>query len=149
MKRSLVLAWAALLAGLVLSCDFTSGTSLNTCQDTIPAACGNTAHCLLGSDQYLQGQFPGAQTFTLRTTSPQTVTFSFAFQNRISPGTQLSLTSTEPDCAGQSSYTSNGDLFELAGASGILSFPIQLMSSGDHLVQFSSDAYCSYELRYQ
>ena len=140
---------AVALAGLVLSCDFTSGTSLNQCADTIPAACGNTAHCVMTNSQYLQGEFPGAQTFILRTDNPVTVTFEFVFQNRISPGTQLSLTSTEPDCAGQSSYTSQGDLFELAGASGILKFPIELMSAGDHLVQFSSDSYCSYELRYQ
>jgi hypothetical protein len=149
MTRARGLAVPMALAGLVLGCDFTSGTSLNRCMDTIPAACGMTAHCVLDTNQYLQGEFPGAQTFVVRTDTPVTVNFEFVFQNRISPGTQLTLTSTEPDCAGQSSYTSQGDLFELAGASGILKFPIQLMSAGDHLVQFSSDAYCSYELRYQ
>jgi hypothetical protein len=149
MKRRLAVALVVSVVGAaVLSCNFTSGTSLNQCQDTIPAACGSTAHCVLDGDQYLQGQFPGAQVFIVRTTGPQTVTFSFVFQNRVSPGTQLTLTSTEPDCSGVSSYTSQGDLFELAGASGVLSFPIEMMSAGDHLIQFSSDAYCSYELRY-
>ena len=139
---------ALLVAAPLLSCDFTSGASLNQCQDTIPSACGTKAHCVLDGDQYLQGQFPGAQSFIIRTSGPQTVTFSFVFNDRRTPGTGLALTSTEPDCSEQSSYTSQGDLFELAGQDGVLSFPIQMTNAGDHLVQFSSDAYCSYEMRY-
>jgi hypothetical protein len=148
-RRAVGLGLGLGLAGLLSSCGFTAGSSLNQCQDTIPAACGSTAHCVLDSDQYLSGEFPGSQTFIVRTTMPQTLTFQFVFQNRVSPGTQLSLTSTEPDCAAQSSYMSQGDLFQLAGPSGVLSFQIEMMTAGDHLVQFNSDAYCSYELRYQ
>ena len=134
---------------LALSCGFSSGTSLNPCADTVPAACGDTAHCVLDDSQYLHGSFPGAQSFIVRTTGPRTVSFSFVFENRVSPGTVLTLTSTEPDCSEQYSYASQGDLFELAGASGVLSFPIQMTNAGDHLVQFQADAYCSYELRYK
>jgi hypothetical protein len=146
MSRRLALL---LLAAPLMSCDFTQGSDLNQCQSTIPAPCGDTAHCVLTSDQYLQGQFPGGQTFIVRTSGPQAVTFSFVFLNRETPGTGLTLTSTEPDCSEESSYVSQGDLFELSGGSGVLSFPIQMNSAGDHLVTFHSDAYCSYELRYQ
>jgi hypothetical protein len=145
MRPLLVVALPAFL----FACDFTGTRSLNQCNQDVPAACGGTGHCVLDSDQYLQGSFPGSQTFIVRTDHPQTVTFSFTFDNRVTPGTGLSLTSTEPDCSEQSSYTSQGDLFELAGPSGVISFPIQMIEAGDHLVQFQSDAYCNYEMLYQ
>jgi hypothetical protein len=145
MRRAL-----SLLVFLVIaSCGFTSGSNPNPCNENVPGACGDTAHCVLDSDQYLSGQFPGSQSFIVRTQLPQTVTFSFVFDDRVAAGTGLTLTSTEPDCSATSTYASQGDLFELAGPSGVLSFPIRMSEAGDHLVQFNSDAYCSYELRYQ
>jgi hypothetical protein len=147
MKRRVGAALAASV--IAASCGVTAGDTLNQCQDNLPAPCNTVAHCVLDSDQYLTGQFPGSQVFVVRTDTAQQVTFSFTFDNRISAGTGLRLTSTEPDCSGESSYQSNGDLFELSGASGVLSFPITMMDPGDHLIQFTSDAYCSYTLSYQ
>ena len=148
MKRRLGAALAAGTA-ILMSCGVTAGDSVNACQEDIPAACGSIAHCVLGTNQELHGQFPGSQIFVIHTDNPQAVTFSFEFDDRISAGTTLTLTSTEPDCSGQSSYVSKGDIFQLAGASGVLSFPITMTEAGDHLIQFDSDAYCSYELVYQ
>jgi hypothetical protein len=139
----------AVLPTFVLACDFASGHDPNACTENIPAACGGMGHCVLQGDQYLSGSLPGSQTFIIRTDHPQTVTFQFTFSNRETPGTGLSLTSTEPDCSEQSSYQSRGDLFELAGDSGVISFPIQMTEAGDHLVHFQSDAYCTYEMLYQ
>ena len=147
MRRGLAPALMGIF--ILLSCGVTAGDSVNVCNASIPAPCGSIAHCALDSDQYLSGHFPGSQTFILRTTTPQRVTFFFQFDDRISAGTVLSLTSSEPDCAEQSSYTSQGDLFSLSGATGVLSFPITMTEPGDHLIQFSSDAYCSYQLAYQ
>lgn len=135
-------------APLVVSCSPTAGDSVNACNQSIPAACGDIAGCVLGTDQYLQGAFPSMESFVVRTQNPEQVTFSFQFTNRISAGTTLTLTATEPDCSDQSSYTSPGDIFEISGASGILTIPITFTEAGDHLIQFSSDAYCSYELSY-
>jgi hypothetical protein len=147
MTRLLVMALAG--AFLLLSCGVTAGDDLNTCNANIPAACGTIAHCVLDTDQYLQGQFPGSNSFVITTANPEMVTFSFEFTNRISAGTTLTLTSTEPDCSERSIYMNPGDIFQLAGASGVLSFPITMTEAGDHLIQFSSDAYCSYQLAYQ
>jgi hypothetical protein len=147
MKRRL----GAALAGAVIlvSCGVTGTDSLNLCQESFPAPCGSIAHCVLASNEYLQSTFPGSQIFVVRTTSPTRVTFSFEFTNRISAGTMLTLTSSEPDCSERSVYTSTSDIFMLAGASGVLSFPITMTEPGDHLIQFNSDAYCSYQLVYQ
>ena len=133
----------------IMACDFTSGANLNVCQDSIPAPCGAVAHCVMGQSDYVQGSFPGSQTLIIRTSVPKTITFQFVFTDREAAGTGLTLTSTEPDCSEQFSYTSQGDLFELGGPDGVLSFPIQMTTAGDHLVQFQSDAYCNYEMRYE
>ena len=149
-RRGAVLVGAVpLTAVLLTSCGVTAGDGVNQCTQSIPAACGDIAHCVLDDDQYLQGTFPGSQIFVIRATEPEQVTVSFQFDNRISPGTTLTLTSTEPDCSGESTYMSPGDIFQLAGASGVLSFPITMTETGDHLIQFTSDAYCSYQLSYQ
>jgi hypothetical protein len=143
--------FGAALLGIVAitSCGVTSGDSLNPCQSTIPSACGSIAHCVLANNQYLSGQFPGSQSFIVRTATPTMLTFAFEFSGRISNGTGLTLTSTEPDCTETSTFKSQGDIFQAGGASGILSFPITVTEPGDHLVQFNSDAYCSYQLAYQ
>jgi hypothetical protein len=125
-----------------------AGDSLNQCTETIPAPCGDIAHCVLDTNEYLQGTFPGTQIFVIRISAPAMVTFSFQFTNRISAGTTLALTSTEPDCSQTSTYMNPGDIFKLAGAGGILSFPITMTEVGDHLIQFNSDSYCSYQLSY-
>jgi hypothetical protein len=133
----------------LMSCGVAGGDSAIACNETIPAPCGEIAHCVLDDDEFLQGTFPGSQIFVIRTTEPQQVIFSFEFSNRISAGTTLILTSTEPDCSQQSTYMNPSDIFQLAGASGVLSFPITMTEVGDHLIQFSSDSYCSYQLSYQ
>jgi hypothetical protein len=140
------LAASVLLITCGVSCGVTSGDGLNPCEDNIPAADGQIARCVLESNQYLQGTFPGSQLFIIRVTEPTQITFSFELSNRISSGTMLTLTSTEPDGSGESSYVSQGDLFQQGG---VVSFPITMTEAGDHLIQFSSDAYCSYVLAYQ
>jgi hypothetical protein len=147
MSRPVVLALGG--AFLLVSCGVTSGDDENPCNQNIPAACGTIAHCVLDSDQFLQGQFPGSQSFVVTTQAPEMVTFSFTFSDRISAGTTLVLTSTEPDCSERSTYMNPADIFQLSGASGVLSFPITMTEPGDHLIQFSSNAYCSYQLVYQ
>ena len=149
LRRAATLATTLLALSLVMSCGVTAGDSQNVCTQDIPAPCGAIAHCVLADDQYLQGTFPGSQTFVINTEEPEMVVFSFEFTNRISAGTTLTLTSAEPDCCEQSTYMSSGDIFQLAGPSGILSFPITMTQAGDHLVQFNSDSYCSYQLSYQ
>jgi hypothetical protein len=147
MRRWLAPAFVGFV--LLSSCGVTAGDSLNPCQENIPAPCGDISHCVLAGDEYLSGNFPSTQTFTIHTATATQVTFSFQFNDRISAGTMLTLTSSEPDCSTPSTYTSTGDLFEDSGASGVLSFPITMTEAGDHLIVFSSDAYCSYDLAYQ
>jgi hypothetical protein len=147
--RRVVTALVAALTVAVLACGVTGTNAPNPCTGSVPGPCNMIGECVLDSDQYITGQFPSTRQFIIHTDNAQLVTFSFQFNDRVSAGTMLTLTSFEPDCNQQSSYTSMGDLFTDSGASGVLSFPITMQQPGDHLITFSSDSYCSYDLSYQ
>lgn len=143
----LALAW---LGGSACSNEsfFTVGRDLVTCEDSIPTACGSTARCVLDSNHYLKGDFPSGRRFIVRTTGEADPKFEIYLDERHAPGTYLRLEVSEPSCNEKSTYDSAGvDLFRLAGDDGILSIPMHTVRPGDHLVELSSDAYCSYVLR--
>lgn len=147
-------SWAALvlvaLAGSACSNEsfFTVGRDSLTCEDSIPTACGSTARCVLDTNHYLKGDFPSGRRFIVRTTGEADLKFEVYLDDRHAPGTYLRLEVSEPSCNEKSLYDSAGvDIFRLAGDDGILSIPMQTVRPGDHLVELSSDAYCSYVLR--
>ena len=128
---------------------FTVGLDRTACEDSIPTACGSTARCVLDTSHYLDGDFPSGRRFIVRTTGEADLKFEIYLDNRNSPGTSLQLQVSEPSCNEKESYDSAGkDIFQDSGADGILAIPIHTVRPGDHLVELSSDAYCSYVLRF-
>jgi hypothetical protein len=127
---------------------FTIGRDRLVCEDSIPTACGSTARCVLDTEHYLDGDFPSARRFIVRTAGEADLKFEIYLDDRHTPGTSLRLDVSEPSCNEKSTYDSAGkDIFQSAGADGILSIPLHVVRPGDHLVELSSDAYCSYALR--
>jgi len=127
---------------------FTVGRDRLTCEDSIPTACGSTARCVLDDEHYLDGQFPSARRFIVRTAGEVDLKFEIYLDDRHTPGTSLRLEVSEPSCNEKSTYDSAGkDIFQSSGADGILAIPLHVVRPGDHLVELSSDAYCSYVLR--
>jgi hypothetical protein len=140
-----------LLVGLS-GCDnesfFKIGRDRQTCEDSIPTACGSTARCVLDTKHYLEGDFPSGRRFIVRTTGESDLKFEIYLDDRHAPGTSLRLEVAEPSCNEKTTYDSAGiDIFQDAGADGILTIPVHTIRPGDHLVELSSDAYCSYVLR--
>jgi hypothetical protein len=128
---------------------FTMGRERTVCEDSIPTTCGTTARCVLDTEHYLDGDFPSGRRFIVRTTGEADLKFEMYLSNRHSPGTSLRLEISEPSCNEKKAYDSAGrDIFDAAGADGILSMPMHTVRAGDHLVELSSDAYCSYVLRF-
>jgi hypothetical protein len=128
---------------------FTMGRDRIVCEDSIPTACGATARCVLDTGHYLNGQFPSARRFIVRTMAEADLKFELYLDDRHAPGTSLQLVVSEPSCSEKASYDSAGvDIFTSAGADGILGIPAHTTRAGDHLVELSSDAYCSYALRF-
>jgi hypothetical protein len=103
---------------------------------------------VLDADHYLDGDFPSGRRFIVRTTGEADVKFEIYLDDRHSPGTSLRLEFAEPSCNEKTTYDSAGrDIFQASGDDGILSIPMHAIRPGDHLVELSSDAYCSYVLR--
>ncbi len=147
---ALLLATTAVTAvSCSLSDTFTADHTLVTCTENIPAACGANAHCTLESDQYLEGTFPGSNTFIVTTNGPATINFQLLLTAEKSSGTDLSLLVYEPNCSDQYSFDTNGrDIFGLLDSQGVLTIPITVQLPGDHWVGFDSDAFCNYDLLY-
>ena len=146
-------ALTALLLLALGACDnqsfFTLGLDRMDCEDSIPTACGSTARCVLDSSHYLDGDFPSGRRFIVRTTGEADLKFEIYLDDRHAPGTSLRLQVSEPSCNEKVTYDSAGtDIFQDAGADGILAIPMHTVRPGDHLVELSSDAYCSYVLRF-
>jgi hypothetical protein len=149
-----VRAAPGLVVALALACAcqetsvFTQGRELQICEDSIPSACGAMARCVLDRDHYLEGRFPGAQRFAIHTTGETELKFDILLEERHSPGTSLRLQVFEPTCTEKSLYDSAGkDIFQDVGNDGVLSIPVRVHEAGDHLVELSADAYCSYKLK--
>ena len=146
------IALAFLLLGLGACSNnwfFTAGRDHTVCEESIPTACGTTARCVLDTGHYLDGKFPSARRFIVRTTGETDLKFEIYLDDRRAPGTSLRLEVSEPSCNEQELYDSAGvDIFQKAGDDGIIGMPIHTTRPGDHLVELSSDAYCSYVLRF-
>jgi hypothetical protein len=129
---------------------FTLGRDRTVCEDSIPTACGATARCVLDTDHYLDGDFPSGRRFIVRTIGEADLKFEIYLDERHAPGTSLRLVVSEPSCNEKDDpYDSAGtDIFQSAGGDGILTIPVHTTRPGDHLVELSSDAYCSYVLRF-
>ena len=144
----------SLLAGLGLSaCGnesfFTLGRDRMVCEDSIPTACGATARCVLDTDHYLTGDFPSGRRFIVRTMGEADLRFEIYLDNRRAPGSSLRLETSEPSCNDKQIYDSAGvDIFKAAGEDGVLIIPMHVVRPGDHLVELSGDAYCSYVLKF-
>ncbi|MGB8294825.1 MAG: hypothetical protein WCG85_05310 [Polyangia bacterium] len=150
MTRPIALAFV--LLGLGACSDesfFTMGRDPMVCEDSIPTACGTTARCVLDTGHYLTGDFPSARRFIVHTMAEADLNFEIYLDNRHAPGTSLRLQVSEPSCDEKELFDSAGaDIFQEAGEDGIIPMPIHVELPGDHLVELSSDAYCSYVLRF-
>ena len=149
MTRRIALAFVLLgLSACSNEWFFTMGRDRTVCEDSIPTACGATARCVLDTSHYLDGNFPSARRFIVRTMGESDLKFEIYLDDRHAPGTSLRLEVSEPSCNEKELYDSAGvDIFQDAGEDGIIAIPIHTTRPGDHLVELSSDAYCSYFLR--
>lgn len=145
----LTLAMTQVCAGCDDTLFFTAGRDAQVCEDTIPTACGRVARCVLDTDHYLEGTFPGSRRFIVRTGGEADLHFEMFFDDCRTPGTLLRLEVAEPNCSDTHSYDSAGkDIFRDTGSDGVLYLPIHVTRPGDHLVDLTSDAYCSYLLKF-
>lgn len=119
---------------------FTEGRIENRCNDSVPV-CGGQAGCVLGTDQFLEGRFPGGQQVIARTDSELTrIVLRFLLVDRVFAGTQIITRAYDTGCTDfDDQRHEDRDLFDLSGDEGILEFHLEVEGRGDHLVEVFSD----------
>ena len=124
--------------------DFIGSRVLQTCNQSWPA-CGAVAGCLLGDADYMAGQFPGDNQAVIQLQKPSTVALNLYISSVESSGTFAQESWFEGACRSRSDVKVTGVAFvQEAQREGIFTRTYNLLDSGDHLVQFSSDAQAQY-----
>jgi hypothetical protein len=123
------------------------GRNQDVCEANLPPECSTAPRCVLDPDEYLDGKFPGAKAFIVRTDGAATVKFSLLLQNPKGSGTELLLRMQESNCSDIYTFDNAGrDVVRLANTDGIITIPLQVTRAGDHPVEITSDAYLDWSL---
>ena len=119
---------------------FTSGRIENRCNGSIPV-CGFQASCILTTDQYLRGEFPGGQRLIVRTEIDQArLRARFLLTEQRYPGTELFARAFSTGCSEYDEEKTLGeDIFDVIGAEGIVEYELDVEGRGDHMVEIFSD----------
>lgn len=123
------------------------GRNVDVCEANFPPQCGSAPRCELTADEYLNGKFPGARRFIVRTEGAAKITFSLLLEHAKGAGTELLLRVQESNCSAIYTYDNmNRDIIELADNDGILKIRLDVQRGGDHPVEITSDAFADWSL---
>jgi len=135
----------ALAAASVSGCQsreeiFTGGRIENRCNGAIPV-CGQQAACVLSTDQYIRGTFPGGARVIIRTdVDPARLVTRFLLIDQTFPGTEMQVRAYDTGCGDfDEQLYRDVDLFDLAGDDGTLEYHLDVEGRGDHMVELFSD----------
>lgn len=118
---------------------FTSGRIENRCDGAIPV-CSEQAGCVLGTDQYLSGDFPGGQTVIVRTEVEKARLITrFLLVEPMFPGSFFYVHAYSGCGEYDKGESRDRNLFDLAGDDGVLEYHLDVTGRGDHRVEFFSD----------
>lgn len=136
----------ALSAGCGLSAqeNFTRGLSKDRCDGTYPI-CATTAGCVMGSNRYLEGSFPGSRELIVPAPADSIIAVHLFFTEQVAHGLDTRILISEPGCIDTYEWASEGrDVFLEAGSDRTLSVEQEVFLDGDHLVEVASDANAAY-----
>lgn len=124
---------------------FTSGRIENRCDNAIPV-CSAQAGCILNSDQFLRGEFPGAQLVIVRSEVEKArLVVRFLLFDQTYPSTMLQVKAYAPGCGEfDEEISKDRNLFDLAGDDGVIEYHLEMNGIGDHLVEFFSDMHAGF-----
>ena len=143
--KILVLVWPFIAGCMTAEDMFTSGRIENLCSGAIPI-CGDVAGCVLNTEQYLRGEFPGDQVVIVRSEIDRArLVARFLLSQEMYPGMFLSVRACSTGCAQcDEEIIKDKNLFDEAGDDGILEYHLDIEGLGDHKVEFFSDMTAKY-----
>lgn len=129
--------------------EFTHGRLEQLCQGAIPI-CDLYAGCVLASDEFIAGRFPGAQRAIVPVESGQhRLRIRLLFSEMVFPGTEFLLQVNDVGCGRvEQEQLLDVDVFGRAGGDRVLQFDVDLKDDdgGDRLVEIFSDMAASWLL---
>ncbi len=107
--------------------------------------CDKVVGCLIGGTSYISGRFPGTQQVGIQVFEPSNITVTFLLEEAQSAGEQTSIDLWEDSCRSRVRLEITGkDFFAEADKTGEVKRTAQLSGTGDHLIDFTSDARATY-----
>jgi hypothetical protein len=127
--------------------DFIGARVLDLCNTSWPV-CDGVASCLLGSESYTQGNFPGSGRVIVQTVAASNITLSFLFSDLTAAGETFSIVWYEPGCTSTVRADVDGQVVAAESqAIGIFSRSAQLNVAGYHLVTYQTTTQASYLMK--
>lgn len=151
-QRMKVAVGLCVLAALFSSCGnrrdaFIGGRVEDTCDGTWPV-CDSFAGCMIGEQSYIQGRFPNKGRFVVRVAEPSVVKIHVFLEEVGAAGEQTSFTLFEDRCRSRTRVEATGKAFiaEMEQR-GEFTREATLSGTGDHLIEFESDAQARYVIK--
>ncbi len=110
--------------------------------------CSQIAGCLLGTQSYIEGRFPGTGKFIVQLAEASTVRVHLFIEDVRASGQETSISFFETGCTDRVRQSATGQV--LVGENDQLGEFVReadLFGVGDHLISFDSDTECHYTLK--
>lgn len=127
--------------------DFIGARVKDACDAAWPV-CSQVAGCILGSESYAEGRFPGQGQFIVQVPEASTVKVHFYLEDVTSAGEETVVLFHEEGCRARTREAADGravqDLMEKFGE---FTREADLTGVGDHLIEFESDMQARYVVK--
>ena len=124
--------------------EFIGERVLEACDSQWPV-CDQISGCLIGGASYVEGKFPGNGRLAVQVFEPSTVRLSFMLEKVSAAGNETVLNFYEDACRARVRHSITGRTFVgEAEKVGWVMREADLSGVGDHLIEYESDARCTY-----
>ncbi|WP_253910504.1 hypothetical protein [Pyxidicoccus fallax] len=150
--RSAQRAAGLLLAMLAVGCgdsrdDFIGPRVKDACDAAWPV-CNRVAGCILGSESYAEGRFPGRGQFIVQIPEASTVKVSFYLEEVSAAGQETVVLFHEEGCRARTRQAADGRaVLDQMEEFGEFTREADVTGVGDHLIEFESDMQAKYVVK--
>ncbi len=150
--RKAQVAAGLMLAMLAAGCggsreDFIGPRVRDTCDASWPV-CSQVAGCILGTESYAEGRFPGRGRFIVQLPEASTVRVSFYLEEVAAAGEETVVLFHEEGCRTRTREAVDGrSVLDAMEKNGEFIREADLTGVGDHLIEFESDMQARYVVK--